>query len=119
MLALSAILTLEGNFAASQAIHEMVLQSWGNRVRIFLAIPNEWQDVSFHQFRAEGGIIIDAERKGGNTIKVKIPATVDQSLRVKNPFSQPEYQSNTKLKEEDTDLMCQLKAEQTLLITSK
>ena len=65
----SRAFTLEGNFAASQTVHEMVLQSWGNKIRIFPAIPEQWQDVSFHQLRAEGGFMIDAERKGGKTIK--------------------------------------------------
>jgi len=111
--------TLEGNFAASQAVHEMVLQSWGNRLRIFPAIPKEWQDVSFHQLRSEGGFIVDAERKGGRTIRIKITATVDQSLRLKNPFSEVEYKSNIKLKEEGADLLCQLKAGQTLTMTVK
>jgi alpha-L-fucosidase 2 len=116
----SRAFTLEGNFAASQAVHEMVLQSWGNRVRIFPAIPKEWQDVSFHQLRAEQGFVIDAERKGGKTIKVKITATIDQTLHLKNPFSKPEYESNIKLKKDDIgDLLCELKKGQTLVMTGK
>ena len=39
--------TLEGNFAAGQAVHEMLLQSWGGRVRIFPAVPKAWADVRF------------------------------------------------------------------------
>ncbi len=65
----------------------------------------------------DGRFIIDAERKGGKTKKVKIAATVDQSFRLKNPFSQPEYQSNIKSKEDGTELLCQLKVGQTLVIT--
>ena len=64
--------TLEGNFAAAQAVHEMLLQSWGNLIRIFPATPEEWSDVSFSQLRAEGGFIVSAERKGGKTVRVTI-----------------------------------------------
>ena len=33
--------TLEGNFAAGQAVHEMLLQSWGGVVRVFPAVPGQ------------------------------------------------------------------------------
>ena len=35
--------TLEGNFLASQAVHEMLLQSWGGVIRVFPAMPARWQ----------------------------------------------------------------------------
>lgn len=34
-----SIITLEGNFAAGQAVHEMLLQSWGGKLRVFPAVP--------------------------------------------------------------------------------
>ena len=36
--------TLEGNFLAMQAVHEMLLQSWGGRVRVFPAVPKTWAE---------------------------------------------------------------------------
>jgi alpha-L-fucosidase 2 len=112
--------TLEGNFAASQAVHEMLLQSWGNRIRIFPAIPSDWSDVSFNQLRAEGGFIVDAERKKGKTLKVVITATVDQQLRLKNPFDQQEYESNITLERKGNDeLVCLMKKGQTLRLDLK
>lgn len=109
--------TLEGNFAAAQAVNEMLLQSWGGRIRIFPAVPDQWADVSFQQLRAEGGFLVDAVRKGGQTVKVKITAQVDQPLRFKNPFGEHAYESNIDLeKNVDGDLMCFLKKGQTLLL---
>ncbi|HSH19491.1 MAG TPA: hypothetical protein VLA03_03510, partial [Draconibacterium sp.] len=110
--------TLEGNFAASQAVHEMLLQSWGDRIRIFPAMPEKWADASFHQLRAEGGFIVDAERKGGKTVKVKITASVEQPLRLKDPFGKQNYETNIELeRDESGDLLCNLKKGQTLFLT--
>jgi len=78
--------TMEGNFAASQAVHEMLLQSWDGRIRIFPATPEKWADVSFSQLRAEGGFMVSAERIKGKTVRVEITSTIDQPLQLKDPF---------------------------------
>lgn len=80
--------TLEGNFLAMEAVHEMLLQSARDRVKVFPSVPNKWQDVSFRDLRAEGGLVISAERKAGRTEKVTIRATVDrESVRILLPDS--------------------------------
>lgn len=78
--------TLEGNMLAMQAVHEMLLQSWGDTVRIFPALPAEWKDVSFEDLRAEGGFRVWAKRLNGRTMRVHIAATVDGRLRLRDPF---------------------------------
>jgi len=79
--------TLEGNFLAMEAIHEMLLQSQGGVIRIFPAVGAEWKDVSFDKLRAEGGFVVSAERKGGRTVSYSVTATVDGSLRMINPMT--------------------------------
>jgi alpha-L-fucosidase 2 len=112
--------TLEGNFAASQAVHEMLLQSWGNLVRIFPATPAGWTDVSFSQLRAEGGFMVSAERKDGKTVRVTITATVDQTLRLRNPFDQQEYESNIAMERKgNNELQFQMKKGQILKLNMK
>lgn len=54
---------IETPLSAATAITEMLLQGWGETLRIFPAIPAEWQDCSFHDFRAEGGFVVSALRK--------------------------------------------------------
>jgi alpha-L-fucosidase 2 len=73
--------TLEGNFAAAQAVHEMVLQSWGGVVRIFPACA--WDEASFEGLRAEGGFVVSAVRSGGKTKHVEIVATKTGDLRLR------------------------------------
>jgi alpha-L-fucosidase 2 len=78
--------TLEGNFLAMEAVHEMLLQSHGGVIRLFPATSAEWQDASFDRLRAEGGFIVSAERKSGKTVSFSITATVDHTLTLRDPF---------------------------------
>jgi hypothetical protein len=50
----------------------MLLQSWGNKIRVFPALPDAWDTVAFHNLRAEGGFLISARRIRGVTIFVRI-----------------------------------------------
>ena len=79
--------TLEGNFAAAQAVHEMLLQSWGGVVRVFPAVPEAWKDAAFTNLRAEGGFIVSATRRGGAATEVSVSATRDGELRLRDPWA--------------------------------
>lgn len=87
--------TLEGNFMAMQAVHEMLLQSWspvaeGSAarpiVRVFPAVAKSWADVSFENLRAEGGLKVSAARRGGVTRWVRIEVEKDADVRLREPF---------------------------------
>ena len=106
--------TLDANFGASQAIHEMLIQSWGGTVRVFPCVPKAWKDLSFEKLRAEGGFVISAEMKEGKTTKVEITATVDGTLRLRNNFP-ANMQWNREVKVDGKDLLIELKAGQTLI----
>lgn len=80
------LFTLEGNFLAMEAVHEMLLQGWGGIVRVFPAVPADWQDVSFRDLRAEGGWKVSAQRSGGKVVQLKIESTVGGTLRLKSPW---------------------------------
>jgi alpha-L-fucosidase 2 len=86
--------TLEGNFLAMQAVHEMLLQSWspapGKRdteiIRLFPATPWRWHDAAFEILRAEGGWTVSARRENNATTWFKITATHGGRLRVRDNF---------------------------------
>jgi hypothetical protein len=63
---------IETPLSATSAIMEMLLQSWGEKIRVFPATPDLWKDASFHKLRAEGGFLVSASRKNGKTEWVKI-----------------------------------------------
>jgi len=108
------VVTLEGNFAADQAVHEMLLQSWGGKLRIFPAVPAQWKDAAFERLRAEGGFIVSARRVAGKTVSVSITATVDQSLQLVNPFGDIAFHADHEVTRDGNLIRCDLKANQTL-----
>ncbi|MDY7010333.1 MAG: glycoside hydrolase N-terminal domain-containing protein [Planctomycetota bacterium] len=79
--------TLEANFAAAAATQEMLLQSCGEAVYIFPAVPNSWQDVSFESMRAEGAFLISAKRTAGQTQEVTIVAECGGRVSLADPFA--------------------------------
>jgi len=85
--------TLEGNFLAMEAVHEMLLQSHGGVLRVFPAVSKDWADVSFENLRAEGGFKVSATRNGGSTTIVRIEALSDGKIRLANPFSSAKWSS--------------------------
>jgi alpha-L-fucosidase 2 len=86
--------TLEGNFLAMHAVHEMLLQSWsatpGQRdtqvIRLFPATSTRWKDASFDGLRAEGGYLVSARRENGVTAWFRIRASRAGPLRVRDNF---------------------------------
>ncbi len=106
--------TLEGNFLAMDAVHEMLLQSWGQRLRIFPAVSEQWADASFEDLRAQGGFKVSAARKGGRTVRLRITATVDQPLRLKNPFGDGKFEANRPYDVVGDELRCTLKTGETI-----
>jgi hypothetical protein len=53
-------------------LQDMLIQSWGDKIRIFPAVANEWKDAVFHNLRAEGGFEVSAKRENGKTVWVRI-----------------------------------------------
>jgi alpha-L-fucosidase 2 len=86
--------TLEGNFLAAQAIHEMLLQTWSPKagiadtgvIRVFPAVPAAWADASFEDLRAEGGHRVSARRAGGRTTWFRIIAGRAGIVRIRDTF---------------------------------
>ena len=78
--------TLEGNFAFAQGVHELLLQSFNGHIEVFPAIPESWKDVSFNTLRAEGAFLISAKKENGVITSVKITAEKGGEVRLKLPF---------------------------------
>jgi len=106
--------TLEGNFAASQAVHEMLLQSWGGVVRVFPATPNTWRDAAFEDLRAEGAYRVSARRAGGRCVWVRVQAGRKGVLRLRDPFAGAPAEWNRKPKKVGPDYECALAAGEAL-----
>ncbi len=86
--------TLEGNFLAMEAVHEMLLQSWSGQpgsgdwgaIRIFPATPWRWHDASFTDLRAEGGHRVSAKRENNATTWLRVVAGRAGMIRIRDNF---------------------------------
>jgi hypothetical protein len=86
--------TLEGNFLAVNAVHEMLLQSWsptpGKRdtevIRIFPAVPWRWHEARFADLRTEGGHRVSATRENNATTFFSLTAGRDGAVRIRDNF---------------------------------
>ncbi|MDP4623753.1 MAG: hypothetical protein NWT08_01310 [Akkermansiaceae bacterium] len=73
---------METPIHGATAIQEMLLQSWGGRLRVFPAVPSEWPDVYFHQLRGEGAFLVSACMEKGLTKWVLVEAEAGGSVEV-------------------------------------
>ena len=107
--------TLEGNFLAAQAIHEMLLQSWGGVIRVFPATPARWHEAAFEDLRAEGGYRVSARRKNGAVCWLKVTAGRDGLLRIRDNFGpkRPVW-DRPEVQKVGPDWQCPLNAGETL-----
>lgn len=73
---------IETPLHGATSIQEMLLQSWGGRLRIFPGVPRKWTDVQFHQLRGEGAFVVSARLENGRTKWVQIHSEVGGSIEV-------------------------------------
>lgn len=73
---------IETPLAGAEAIHDMLLQSWGNIIRVFPAVPETWQEAVFHNLRAEGGFLVSAVSKAGQTTFIRIQSLAGEPCRL-------------------------------------
>ena len=79
---LETLPVLETPLSGAQSIHDMLLQSWGETIRIFPAVPDAWGDVTFHDMRAEGAFLVSAKRIDGKTELVRIKSLAGEPCRL-------------------------------------
>ena len=88
--------TLEGNFACAAAIQEMLLQSHTGVIRIFPAIPENWQNASFRNMRAMGAFLVDADYQDGKIKQVVVRSEKGGMLKILHPFTRKLFQKEMK-----------------------
>lgn len=64
----------------------MLLQSWGDTIRVFPAVPKAWENVSFSGMLAKGGFEISASRRNGKTDFVAVKSNAGQPCLLKLDF---------------------------------
>jgi len=78
--------TLEGNFAAVQAVNEMLLQTINGAIHIGYSLP-VGISASFDQLRTEGGFLVSANIDARGALEgIEIQSTVGGLCRIANPW---------------------------------
>ena len=77
--------TLESNMCAADALQEMLLYAENGTLKLFPAIPEEWEeeDVSFTDFLAGNGLLVSAKRSGGKVVSVTFKPGKDGVVSLK------------------------------------
>lgn len=63
---------MEAECGFTAAVNEMLMQSWGGKIRVFPAMPEGWKEASFRDLRAEGGFLVSAEMREGEVVRVEV-----------------------------------------------
>jgi len=83
---------IETPISAASAMHDMLLQSWGGRIRIMPGVPNAWQDIHFQSLLCEGGALVSADRSQGELTYAQIESPdVPRRIEFKMPMDKPEF----------------------------
>lgn len=107
---------IETPLAAATSIQEMLIQSWGSKIRIFPAIPTVWKNVSFKQLRAEGAFLVSADMQNGRTQNIKITSLKGGNLTLVANMDKFAIRSN---KRKEVDHQVQKTAEKTIIEIKK
>ncbi len=78
---------IETPLSAATSIQELLIQSWGNKIRIFPAVPGAWKDVSFDKLRTEGGFLVSAGRTNGKTKFIKVYSSKGDTCRIQTDLN--------------------------------
>ena len=76
--------TLEANFYAADALQEMLLNTEHGALRLFPAIPAEWNSASFRRLRGEMGLSVSARLENGRITDLQLKSETDQTVRIED-----------------------------------
>lgn len=80
---------IESPLGICESVHDMFLQSWGGMIHVFPGVPDAWEDVTFHQLRAEGAFLVSAVRRAGKTQWVRIESLAGEPCRLRPGLKGP------------------------------
>ena len=86
---------IDGNFAASAAVAEMLIQSHQGCIVPLPALPESWDNGSFSGLRARGGFEVDAAWEKGRLTSVKIKSHSGEDCVLVLPERVPVYKNGS------------------------
>jgi hypothetical protein len=108
---------VETPLSGATSIHDMLLSSWGNKIRIFPAVPKSWPEVTFHQMRTEGAFLVSAIRQGGITKLIRIESLAGEPCRLVTDMVDPQGEGTTITKLGAGEYQVELHKDQVVVLT--
>ena len=75
---------IDGNFAGTAGMTEMLLQSHLGEIQLLPALPTAWKEGKVKGLKARGGFTVDIQWAEGKLTKATITAVVDGVCRIRN-----------------------------------
>ena len=80
---------IDGNFGTSAGVAEMLMQSYGDTIRLLLALPQQWaRSGKVRGIRAEGGFELDFEWRDSYICALTVRSLVGRECHLQLPLSQ-------------------------------
>ncbi len=101
LLASNPPFSLEGNSLFTNAVTEMLLQSYNGILKLAPALPTTWEEGNFKGFKAQGGFMCNLQWKG-NKFYANILSTKGKICKIKSIFPLKIYSSGTEVEYQKT-----------------
>ena len=69
-------------------LQDMLIQSWGEKIRIFPGVSENWKDAVFHNLRAEGGFEVSAKKENGRVAWIRIKSIAGEPCLIEPGFKE-------------------------------
>ena len=80
---------IETPLSFATSIHDMLLQSWDGKIRVFPAVPEKWPDAAFRDFRAQGAFLVSGKRREGKTQFVSVTSETGKPCVIRPGIADP------------------------------
>lgn len=78
---------IETPLAAVSTLHELYMQDWGDKIRVFYGTPSAWRNASFINLRARGAFLISASRQDGKNVFIQVESEKGGLCRLQTGMS--------------------------------
>ena len=83
---------IETPMAAVSTLHELYMQDWGDKIRVFYGTPSAWRNASFINLRAKGAFLVSASRRDGRNVFIQVESEKGGLCRLQTGMSPGDIQ---------------------------